>query len=1111
MSDIRQWLDALGLGEYAEAFEAEKIAPGDLSEFSEEDLNALGLPLGPRRRVLKAARAQAEAGLEPELPEPTAPRDAERRQITVMFCDLVGSTALSEQLDPEDLRALMAAYRKAVGAVIKRFDGHIAQYLGDGVMAYVGWPRAHEDDAERSVRSALAIVDAVKRVDAPATLQVRLGITTGPVVVGEGADDDAEANKLAVGETPNIAARLQALAGPDQIVIGPGTHRLIGGTFEYRDLGERDLKGILKPVQSWQVTGASQAEGRFEAQAAGGLTPFVGRETEIQLLLDRWQHAKDGEGQVVLLSGEPGIGKSRVTQVLRERLEGEPHVRLRYQCSPFYTNSAFYPIIGQLERAAGFARDDTAETKLDKLETLLAQGTEDVAKVAPLLASLLSLPVDRYPPLNLSPQRQKDDTVAALAAQVTGLAEHQPLLMLVEDAHWCDPTTLETLTAVIGAIEAARVLLVITYRPEFDPPWTGYGHVVAQSLSRLGKRQGADMVAKVTGGKALPNEVLDQIVAKTDGIPLFVEELTKTVLEAGFLKDSGDRYELDGPLPPLAIPSTLQDSLMARLDRLSPVKEVAQIAACIGREFSHELIAAVSPLRDNELEDALQQLVNSELIFRRGTPPDATYTFKHALVQESAYNSLLKSRRQVVHQDIAAGLERIFPDKIATEPELLAHHYTEAGQPSLSAPLWLRAGQMSLGKFSLSEAIIQLQRGLSEIGHIEASESRDKLELDLRMTLGSAYIAMVGWTVPEVRNTLEPAYKLATGRADNFAVLSTGWNLWVHHAPRCEFDIARRYVQEMIAYGTSKNDSAVLVGAYSAAAMNEFWRGNFTQALDHFGDLRAIYDRDSHGELVLTLNHDPLDVTLGWGAACEWIRGHPDQAREMAREQIESARQTGHPFNYCFSVFLGAMLWTLTRDDALAEDAVDEAIRIGRDQAMPLFENLLVPLWHGPLLINSGQNEQGYRVAKQGVDGWLGLGGKITVPMVQNMMAVATLRMGDPDGALAQVNDTIGKSIAHGHLTYLADSHRTKGDILFQGFSDLENAETEYARALDLARKQGAKSWELRAATSLARLWQSQNKTKQAHDLLFPVYDWFTEGFDTADLKDAKVLLGELG
>ena len=656
-----------------------------------------------------------------------------------MFCDLVGSTALSERLDPEDLRALMAAYRKAIGEVIDRYDGHVAQYLGDGVMAYFGWPRAHEDDAERSVRSALAIVEAVKQVTAPAPLEVRLGMATGPVVVGEGADDDAQANKLAVGETPNIAARLQALAGPDQIVIGPGTHRLVGGAFEYRDLGECDLKGILQPVRAWQVTGASQAVGRFEARAVGGLTPFVGRETEIQMLLDRWRQAEDGEGQVVLLSGEPGIGKSRVTQVLRERVADEPHVRLRYQCSPFYTNSAFYPIIGQLERAAGFARDDTADHKLDKLETLLAQGTEDVAKVAPLLAAMLSLPVERYPPLNLSPQRQKDDTIAALAAQVTGLAEHQPLLMLFEDAHWCDPTTLQVLSAVIGWIEAAPVLLVITYRPEFDPPWTGHGHVVVQGLSRLGKRQGADMVAKVTGGKALPDEVLDQIVAKTDGVPLFVEELTKTVLEGGLLEERDGAYHLDGPLPPLAIPTTLRDSLMERLDRLATVKEVAQIGACIGREFGFDLLAAVSPLADDELQDALGELVTSDLVFQRGTAPDATYTFKHALVQDTAYESLLKSRRQQFHTSIAEALETRFPDTVANEPEVLAHHYTRAGLAKVAIGYWLKAGERAADHFAHEEAVNHYNNGLDIIASVTNAAEPASRELTLLLGLVASF------------------------------------------------------------------------------------------------------------------------------------------------------------------------------------------------------------------------------------------------------------------------------------------------------------------------------------------------------------------------------------
>ena len=529
------------------------------------------------------------------------------------------------------MREILRAYQNTVAGEVARFDGHVAKFMGDGVLVYFGYPRAHEDDAERAARAGLDIIEAVGAIKAAGleSLQARIGIATGRVVVGDLVGEGAAQEEAVVGETPNLAARLQALAGPDAVVISPSTRRLLGRLFECEDLGEQHLKGIGGGVRPWRVVRERPAESRFEARQAAGLIPFVGRDQEIELLLHRWQLARQGEGQVVLLSGEPGIGKSRITETLRDRIGDQLNTRIRYQCSPYHTNSAFYPIIYQLEQAAQFERNDTPEQKLDKLEALLALPTEYVGDVAPLLAAFLSLPLDRYPPLDLSPQMQKEHTIRVLTEHMIALSHQRPVLMIFEDVHWVDPTTLESLSAVIDSIQDAAVLVVVTHRPEFQSPWAGYGHTTTLTLNRLSRGQGADIVAEITGGKTLPEEVLAQIVAKTDGVPLFVEELTKTVLEAGILKDTGEAYELDGPLPPLAIPATLQDSLMARLDRLSLAKEVAQIGACIGREVSYELLAEVSPLGDNELREALTELVNSGLIFARGGPPATTYTFKH--------------------------------------------------------------------------------------------------------------------------------------------------------------------------------------------------------------------------------------------------------------------------------------------------------------------------------------------------------------------------------------------------------------------------------------------------------------------------------------------------
>ena len=625
----------------------------------------------------------------------------ERRQLTVMFCDLVGSTALSEKLDPEELRSLLHAYRTLCGDVIARYDGFVARYVGDGILTYFGWPTAHEEDAERAVRAALEIVHTVKRASSTENLSVRIGIATGPVVVGEpaGAGDQS---KLAVGSTPNLAARLQGLATADQIVIAASTRRLVGNAFELTDLGEHDLKGIAEPVHAWRVERALVTESRFDANRGGSaLTPLVGREEELDLLLRRWSQARDGEGQVVLLSGEPGIGKSRILSALRERLEAQGVQALRFQCSPYYVNSAFWPIIDNFERALKFTRDETTDAKLDKLEALIVTHYGRPLADVRFVASILSIPCEqRYGALPMTPQKHKDETLRTL---VDHHRSGRPPATQRDAVRGCAlgrPTTLEVLDLLIDRVRTVPLLVVLTHRPEFQSRWSEQGHVGALNLSKLTRAQSAAMVSTLAGGKALPAALLEQILTRTDGVPLFVEELTKSILESGELKEAGDHYEYGGSARAVTIPATLRDSLMARLDRFMPVKEIAQIGAAIGREFSYELIAAVAPMPQAQLDDALLRLCESGLAFRRGTPPDAVYTFKHALVQDAAYDSLLKSRRQELHAKIARVIEQRFPNIKTTEPEVLAHHLTAAGLAEAAIPLWQAAGELALKRMA---------------------------------------------------------------------------------------------------------------------------------------------------------------------------------------------------------------------------------------------------------------------------------------------------------------------------------------------------------------------------------------------------------------------------
>jgi class 3 adenylate cyclase len=700
MSEIRKWLEAIGLAQYADTFEANEIGMDLLVQVDDQMLKDIGVSIGGHRLRVRnaiaklAAAPAAEVNLSSSAPpyETTVP-SAERRQLTVMFCDLVGSTALSARLDPEDLRGIIATYHRCCAELVECNGGFVAKYLGDGVLAYFGYPQAHEHDAERAVRAGLALVEAVPKLatTAGSPLQTRVGIATGLVVVGDLIGTGAAQEQAVVGDTPNLAARLQTLAKPGMVVIASSTRTLIGRLFEYRDLGTVALKGFAGDVPVSQVLGAGAAESRFEALRAI-TTPLVGREEEIELLLRRWAQAKRGEGAVVLISGEPGIGKSRVAQTVVERVGPEPHTRLRYFCSPHHQDSALYPSITQLERAAGFQREDTAHQRLEKLEAVLAQGTNGFGEVVPLLADLLSIPTgDRYQAPNLTPQKRKEKTLHAQLAQVEGLASRQPVLVVYEDVHWSDPTTRESLDLLIDRVPPLRVLLIITFRPEFAPPWIGRPHVTMLHLNRLRSQRCAEMVAHTTGGKSLPKEIVDQIIDRTDGVPLFIEELTKTVLESGIVSAAGDRYVVNEPVLSLAIPMTLQESLLARLDRLVSAREVAQIAAALGRSFPHELITAVAQMPQHQVDDALEQLANAELIFRRGTPPEAEYTFKHTLVQDAAYGTLLRDRRRQLHTRIAATLESQFPGIVAAHPAVLAQHCAEAGLTEKSIGYRLKA------------------------------------------------------------------------------------------------------------------------------------------------------------------------------------------------------------------------------------------------------------------------------------------------------------------------------------------------------------------------------------------------------------------------------------
>jgi DNA-binding winged helix-turn-helix (wHTH) protein/predicted ATPase len=1034
---------------------------------------------------------------------------AERRQITAMSCEATGLPVRADGIGLEDLHEAIGAFQHCLSEIVGRHSGFIASRLGNSVLVLFGYPAAHEHDAERAIHAGLELCAAVRTLspDADVPMRCRVGVATGTVIVGALAGAAEVREHGIVGDAPDLAAQLQLSAQPDTVTIEPTTWRLIGNLFDCRDLGALDTNTDTEPIRRWLVLGESAVASRFEALRGSKLTPLVGRDEEVDLLLRRWARAKAGDGQIMLVSGEAGLGKSRITAELEERLQTEPHLHLHYFCSPYHEDSALFPVIDQLGRAAGFALDDPPASKLEKLEALLASTPPD--EDAALLADLMSLPAsERHPLPNLSPQRKKEKTLEALIRQLEGLAHEKPVVTVWEDAHWLDPTSRELLDLTVEHVRSLPVLLIVTFRPEFQPPWTGQPQVSTLALSRLDRRNSATLITQIAGGKTLPDEVVLTIADRTDGVPLFAEELTKSVLERGLLREENDRYVLDRPLQPLAIPATLHASLLARLDRLVSARRVAQIGAAIGRQFSYALLCAVSRLPQDELQTALGQLVASELLFQRGAPPDAVYSFKHALVQDAAHGSLLRNARRQLHAQIANALETHSPEIIESQPELLARHYAEAGLVERAVAFWVKAGHRSVARSAMPEAAAQFQRGLDQLALLPDIPERKQNELEFSCALGAVLNVVRGSAAPETGQAYARARELWEQLGSPVEFVEVPCGLSRYHAHRGELDRAQSVVEDLLHLSRRRNDSAGLVMGHYSSGRNLMWVGSFASSRSHLETVLALYDPNSHQSLVRQTGiHPQLAAQAALGIVL-FCLGFPDQALAQSNKAIAEARRLPHPPTLAMSLGMGALLLLIIGDDVGLEQRVEGLVEIATDQGFP-FYRATGAIFGGWVKAKNADVTEGLSLLRAGSSAYSATGAAGWMPFYVALLAGVCEIAGQIEEAAARFDQASQLAERTGERWFAAELDRQRGQLLLrQGHP--EAAEERYRKALSVAREQEAKLWELRAAASLARLWRDHGRRAAARDLLAPVYGWFIEGLATPDLKAAKTLLDEL-
>lgn len=1107
--DITEWLERFGLARFSDVFAKHDVDLDILPHLSDADLKELGLPLGARRRLqlalgtLAAGDGPTPATEEGDAPAPPEAAQAERRQLTVLFCDVIDSTALSGRLDPEDLRGLLQAFQDTCAGEVEGYGGYLANYMGDGVLAYFGYPEAHEDDAERAINAGLGIVTALRKSrdqDAGAgSPSVRIGIATGFVVVGDLIGRSASQEAAVTGETPNLAARLQQLAEPDTVVIDAATQHLAGGLFMLRSLGMHRLKGFSGPRPAWAVTGRRRGESRFAAVRRERLTRLVGRGEDMELLLRRWNRAKEGEGHLVLITGEPGIGKSRLVHAACERIAAEPHTRLRYQCSPFHANSMLHPVIEHIERAAGFAPDDTPACRLDKLEALIAATGRPVEWDTPLLAVLLSIPLgDRYQQPAFSPQRQKQLLLQTLLGHLTALAERQPVLFFLEDAHWMDPTTQELLDLTVEQVPRIPVLMVVTHRPEFDAPWAGRPHVTLMTLNRLTRRASTALATAVEGGDRLPDTILEQIVARTDGIPLFIEEFTRAAVES----DAGSEK--------MTIPMTLKDALEARLSRLLVGREVVQVAAAIGRTFDHSLIQAVCSQDGGRLDRALGELVGAGLLFARGEPPEASYTFKHALVQDTAYDSLLSSRRSEIHARIAQVLESGFPAVATEQPEVLAHHLTRSGHVERAIPYWQRAGETCARRSALEEAVHHFTRALGLVRAQPESKAARSRELELQLHLAPVYQSASGFGALEAKRAYRRARDIAKELGDPDSLFTAQWGLWLVNTDSPGKGTQKSFARALLELSEARGDPGQRLQAHHASWTTHFLLGDIEAVKSHAEAGWRIYDPQRHaGHRFLFGGHDPGVCGRYFLAFALFLEGRSDSALAALGEALARAEDLGHPLTIILAGITSAMFHLSRREPDPAAAHICRATVLAEEHGVP--QGMWGDAIRGWILAERGRPAEGLATMQRTFGERAAVGHEVYRSMYLAVMAALCGRVDRAGEGLELVSK--GLDLAHRHERYwcLAELHRVRGGLLRLLGHPAGEVEQCYRQALEISGRQNARAWHLRAATDLARHLASNGDTAAAHELLTPACASFTEGPDTADLADARALLRKLG